>query len=113
MRDTVHPRKIADIKTNAKEGKMLAIPDSTPIKTKGTPPRLKSIKQILRDPAYSWVTHSYIRHAVFRAEDQSGSGGVRVAGNGLAPAIIRINRKILIDLDEFDQWVERHRMGRS
>ena len=33
-----------------------------------------------------------------------------IAGNGFASAIIRIGRKILIDLDQLDAWVEVHRL---
>jgi hypothetical protein len=30
-------------------------------------------------------------------------------GNGLASAIIRIGRRVLIDLDRFDAWIEAQR----
>ncbi|MBY6066221.1 hypothetical protein KUW17_05670 [Leisingera aquaemixtae] len=59
---------------------------------------------------YGWATESFLRHAIFQAEDRLGTGGAVVPGNGLAPAILRIGRKILIDLDEFDNWVEQQRM---
>lgn len=38
-----------------------------------------------------------------------GNGGHISPGNGLAPAIIRIGRKVLIDLDVFDTWVDGQR----
>ncbi len=41
-----------------------------------------------------------------------GSGGAIVPGNGLASAIVRIGRKVLIDLNAFDVWVESHRNTR-
>ncbi len=31
-------------------------------------------------------------------------------GNGLSKSILRIGRKILIDVDEFDIWLESHRV---
>ncbi len=73
--------------------------------------RIRTVKQLLNDPDYSWVTNSYIRHVIFQAEDRYAAGGVKVSGNGLAPAIIRLGRKILIDMDLFDEWVEDHRMA--
>lgn len=71
---------------------------------------LATVKQMLAQPKYSWATNSFVRHVIFNAEDRVGSGGALVPGNGLAPAIFRIGRKVLIDLDVFDQWIERHRM---
>lgn len=79
----------------------------------GNAPRLEPVKSIPKLQGYRWTTESYLRHAIFEAEPRVGSGGTEIPGNGLAPAIIRIGRKILIDLDAFDEWVEAHRMGRS
>jgi hypothetical protein len=62
-------------------------------------------------PGYEWTTQSYLRHAVFDAQDRLGSGGTVIPGNGLAGAIIRIGRKVLIDLDRFDTWIEDQREG--
>lgn len=72
--------------------------------------RLRTVGQMLNMSEYAWATNSYLRHVIFAAEDRVGSGGATVLGNGLAPAIVRIGRKVLIDLDEFDRWVEGHRM---
>lgn len=74
------------------------------------PKRLGTVKKMVADPAYSWATESFLRHSIFNADPKQGSNGFQIPGNGLAPAIIRIGRKILIDLDEFDRWVEAHRM---
>lgn len=73
--------------------------------------RLRSVAQMLKMPEYAWGTNSYFRHLIFEAEERLGSGGATVPGNGLASAIVRIGRKVLIDLDEFDLWVEGHRMS--
>lgn len=72
--------------------------------------RLATVAQILELPEYSWASNSYIRSLIYNAEERFGSGGTRLAGNGFAPAVIRIGGKVLIDLDEFDAFVERHRM---
>lgn len=72
--------------------------------------RLATVAQILELPEYSWATSSYLRSLIYNADERFGSGGTRLSGNGFAPAVIRIGGKILIDLDEFDAFVERHRM---
>ena len=91
--------------TMAKSGYRSPAQDSA-----GPSKRLSTVAQMLKMPEYAWATNSYLRHVIFEAEDRLGSGGVSVRGNGLAPAIVRIGRKVLIDLDEFDRWVEGHRM---
>ena len=60
---------------------------------------------------YEWVTESFLRHAIFNAKDRTGSAGTKIPGNGLSSAIVRIGRRILIDLDAFDAWIESHREG--
>lgn len=72
--------------------------------------RLATVAQILEFPEYSWLRSSYIRSLIYNAEERFGSGGTRVPGNGFARAVIRIGGKVLIDLDEFDDFIERHRM---
>ena len=73
------------------------------------PLRLSNVRDISKRPGYGPFTPGVVRHLIFNAEDRVGSGGAVVPGNGLGPAIIRIGRKILIDLDAFDDWVESHR----
>jgi hypothetical protein len=73
--------------------------------------RLARISDIPTLPGYEWTTQSYLRHAVFDAKDRVGSGGTVIPGNGLASAIIRIGRRVLIDLDRFDAWIEIQREG--
>ena len=74
------------------------------------PSRLMTVRQILDSEGYEWVTNSYLRSLIYNAEDRFGSGGTRIPGNGFAPAVIRIGGKILIDMNEFDAFIERHRM---
>jgi hypothetical protein len=73
--------------------------------------RLARIKDIPTLTGYEWTTQSYLRHAIFDATNRIGSGGSVVPGNGLAPAIIRVGRRVLIDLDRFDEWLEAQREG--
>jgi hypothetical protein len=71
--------------------------------------RCSRVRDIPNLPGYEWVTESFLRHAIFNAEDRIGSGGAVIQGNGLSDAIIRVGRKVLIDLNAFDAWVESHR----
>ena len=74
------------------------------------PRRLFPVNQIPNQPGYAWLTESALRHWIFNAEETVGSGGTIIPGNGFGPAIIRLGRKILIDLDMLDVWVEAHRL---
>ena len=80
-------------------------------KTLRKPKRLSTVRDIPITLGYEWATESFLRHAIFNAKDRVGSGGTVIPGNGLASAIIRIGRKVLIDLDQFDAWVEAQREG--
>lgn len=57
--------------------------------------------------AYPAFSHAALRDLIFKSEDRFSSKGDRIKGNGLADAgaIIRIGRKVLIDLDAFDAWL--------
>lgn len=73
--------------------------------------RLVSVAQVPHTPGYEWLTTSSLRHLVFWSSPRLNSKCETVAGNGLqeAGAIIRIGRRVLIDLDCFDDWVDSHR----
>lgn len=78
--------------------------------SKQTHLRLAPISVIAQMPEYKeCFTVSSLRHLVFQAEDRVTSKGEAISGVGLGSAIIRIGRKVLIDLDVFDQWIELHR----
>lgn len=78
--------------------------------TRKKPARIMTVKQIVNHPDYSWATNAYLRHIIFNAAERKTADGKKIPGNGFAPAVIRIGGKILIDMDLFDAWVERHRM---
>lgn len=52
-------------------------------------------------------TPSAIRADIFKAEDRLNSRGERIAGNGLAAhgAIVRLGRKVLIDVHRYGNWL--------
>ena len=72
--------------------------------------RLATVNQVPGISGYEWLTVSALRHLIFNAQDRLCSTGQGIEGKGLSRAIIRVGRKVLIDLDEFDAWIERHRV---
>jgi hypothetical protein len=74
-------------------------------------PRLCAVEEIASAFPHARLTPAAVRALVFRADDRHNSRGELLPGNGLgrAGAIVRIGRKVLIDLDRFAAWVESHR----
>jgi hypothetical protein len=57
---------------------------------------LRSVRQLAAEvPAFSQAS---IRWAIFNAHQ-----------NGLAPALVRLGKRVLIDRDAFERWVYSHR----
>lgn len=72
--------------------------------------RLVTVNDLAAMPEYPFSLAA-LRHLIFQADDRIASNGDTIQGNGLKQigAIIRIGKKILIDLDKFDEWIEQHR----
>lgn len=70
--------------------------------------RLATIEQTAK--LYPFTPAS-LRDLIFRANDRQNSRGEIIKGNGLAKsgAVVRIGRKILLDLDGFESWIDSHR----
>ncbi len=74
--------------------------------------RYVTVKRIVELPPYAcWLTEQSLRHLIFEASPRLDSQGHEIPSNGLARAIIRIGRKVIIDRVEFDSWIQRHRMN--
>ena len=74
--------------------------------------RLTSIRNLALMPGYrDAFSDSSLRHLVFQSKSRTNSRGETVPGNGLEEAgvVLRIGRKVLIDLDRFDAWLASHR----
>lgn len=56
--------------------------------------KLKTVKAFCDGTPFS---ESQLRWWIFNAES-----------NGLAPAIVRIGKRVYIDVEQFDEWVSRH-----
>lgn len=67
--------------------------------------RLANIKQAA---AVYPFTEAALRDIVFRAFNRTNSRGEKIEGNGLGEmgGVIRVGRKVLLDLDVFDNWIE-------
>jgi len=75
--------------------------------------RLVSPNSLPNLPGYDWVTRSSVRHLIFASRSRVASNGALIPCNGLDNANIRIGRNILIDLDEFDVWLDAHRSNKQ
>ena len=69
------------------------------------PRRFSTVEEVAANPFYPF-SKSAMRHLIFQSSGRSNSAGVTIPGNGLDRALIRIGRKVLIDLDEFDNWLD-------
>lgn len=68
--------------------------------------RLATVAQV--SEAYPVFSQAALRDLIFKAADRFNSRGERIPGNGLAEAraIVRVGRKVLIDLDQFEAWLD-------
>ncbi len=75
-------------------------------------PRLCAVEEIASAFPHARLTPAAVRALVFRADDRRNSRGDLLPGNGLgrAGAIVRVGRKVLIDLDRFTAWLGSHRV---
>ncbi len=71
--------------------------------------RLATVNNLPDVAGYEWLSVPALRHLIFNSQDRLNSMGETIPGNGLDKAIVRIGRKVLIDLDAFDEWVNEHR----
>lgn len=70
-------------------------------------PRLATVENTAKVFSSAGLTPSAIRAHIFKADDRYNSRGEKIPGNGLAAsgAIIRVGRKILIDLNKYGAWL--------
>ena len=68
-----------------------------------------TVKKLPNEPGYGCFTEPALRHLIFNAQGRVNSKGEVIPGNGLSQAIIRVGRRVYIDLDRFDGWVDAHR----
>jgi hypothetical protein len=75
------------------------------------PPRRRLATVAQASNTYPAFSQAALRDLIFKSEDRFNSRGDRIPGNGLgeAGAIVRIGRKVLIDLDAFDAWIDSHK----
>lgn len=72
--------------------------------------RVATVSRVAKlEPYRGFLTETALRALIFDAEDRFSASGHRLPGNGLATAILRVGRKVLIDLNEFDSWLMSRR----
>ena len=84
--------------------------ETTP-QASGASPRYFTIEQAAKArPAFSPAA---LRDLKFKAHDRRNSRGDVIKGNGTGPAGVwlQIGRKVLMDLERFDAWLDSHRAG--
>lgn len=70
--------------------------------------RIVPIKTMVTRPPYcDFLTESAMRQHVHNSQHRYNSRGELISGNGLLEAgvIIRVGRRVLINLDKFDEWL--------
>lgn len=73
-------------------------------------PTLETVRQFSDNhPAWSQAA---LRNLIFNSKPRQSSKG-EIPGNGLAPAIVRVGGKVLIDVDRFFEWIEEQQQGRA
>lgn len=72
-------------------------------------PHLLTVQQLANHPRFPWLTESALRHHIYDADPRVNSLGETIEGNGLDVALVRIGRRVLIDLYAFETWVMSHK----
>ncbi len=61
--------------------------------------RLKTVKQLSEEnPAF---TEASLRWLIYRAEE-----------NGIDEVLVRVGRRVLFDMDRFEEWLEKRRQAK-
>ena len=70
-------------------------------------PRLATIERAAEIFADAGETPAAIWARIFKADDRLNSRGEQITGNGLAEtgAIVRVGRKVLVDIDRYAAWL--------
>ena len=86
-------------------------PQTSVTTTATSPARFATIPQAAQlRPAF---TAASFRDLKFKSADRFNSRGDSIPGNGTAAAgvWVQVGRKVLVDLDAFDRWLESHKRG--
>lgn len=69
-----------------------------------------TVDQMSELPEFQMFSKSALRHLIFNSRPRPSASGGKLPGNGLveAGAIVRIGRRILIDIDSFRNWLGTH-----
>lgn len=85
--------------------------DKTELTSPCPPPkRIISVAEAGRRGLYG-LDARQLRWIKYRAAPLIGAGGQTIQGNGAGECFIQLNaRRLLLDLDKFEEWIERRRL---
>lgn len=70
--------------------------------------RIVPLTQVPEASGYNWLTLSMLRHWTFQSQPRIGADGSTISGNGFESCLLRIGRRILVNLDLMDDWLNSH-----
>lgn len=70
--------------------------------------RIVPLAQVPTASGYTWLSLSTLRQWVFYAQDRYSADGNKIPGNGFDICILRVGRRVLIDLEKFQEWLLSH-----
>ncbi len=71
-------------------------------------PRIVPLTMVPETSNFSWLTIATLRHWVFNSDYRYAASGQRIAGNGFNTCILRVGRRIYVDLDRLETWLLSH-----
>lgn len=77
--------------------------------TNKSPRRIVPLATVPTVAGYEWLLESTLRQWTFYAKTRHAASGKSIPGNGFDSCIVRVGRRVLIDLDMFDTWIYSHR----
>ena len=68
--------------------------------------RVLAVPQVLEtEPYASMFKKSSLWKLILNAADHYSTSGTMISGNNLSSAIIKVGKRVFLDLDEFDRWI--------
>lgn len=78
---------------------------------KQTSPLIVPLTDTPKASGLPWLTMPKLRHWVFEAQDRYTASGEKIQGNGFDSCLIRIGRRIYVNLDSFNTWLLSHQQS--
>lgn len=76
--------------------------------TPKTQPRIVPLIKVPEATGYDWLLISTLRQWVFYSKPRYSASGHTIPGNGFDVCLLRVGRKLLVNLDRFEEWLHSH-----